>query len=130
MSGTERAGPRRAVRGFSLIEVLVAMAIFAVLASTLVFQTGVYSEQVFRLEDKTVALWVAQNAIDEVRLARGPLGDGAHDDEVEMAGRAWEVATVISPTSRPAFHRVDVSVMRAGEDDTVLSLVAFVADRP
>lgn len=117
----------RAGSGFSLIEVLVALAIFAILASTVVFQSGAYSLQLFRLEEKTLALWVAQNALDALRLdfpGERALGSGR---EVEMGGRTWIVSEKISDTSRKGFHRVDVSVARAGEKDVVVSLSGFVA---
>ena len=113
--------------GFSLIEVLVALAILAVLATTVVSQSGAFSAQLFRLEDKTLALWVAQNALDEARLKDTPPVD-AKPSEVEMGGKAWVVSMRVQPTPRPGFSRVEVSVAREGEDDPLLSLTGFRAD--
>lgn len=115
-------------RGFSLIEVLVALAILAVLASTIVFQGGNFGSQLFRLEEKTLALWVAQNALDTVRIAEQAPAEESND-EVEMGGRNWVVTQRAIPTERPGFTRVEVSVAREGEDDPILTLTGFVGAR-
>jgi general secretion pathway protein I len=110
-----------------LIEVLVALAILAVLASTLVSQSGTYSSQLFRLEDKSIALWVAQNALDESRVAERP-PSASKPVQVEMGGRTWIVSLKSQATPRPGFARLEVSVAREGEDDPVLTLTGFRAD--
>ena len=120
---------RSEARGFTLIEVLVALAILAVLASTIVLQTGNYGAQLFRLEEKTVALWVAQNALDEARLPLPPKGEHEKDKDIEMGGRHWTVTRTDSDTSRAGFRRIDIAVARADQEGTVVSLTGFVADR-
>ena len=114
-------------RGFTLMEVLVALAILAVLATTLVTQSGNFSAQLFRLEDKTVALWVAQNALDEARLEEHP-AEADKPVEVEMGGRTWLVSRSIKPTERAGFSRIEVGVTRDGDEAQLLSLSAFRAE--
>lgn len=114
-------------RGFTLIEVLVALAILAVLATTLVSQSGNFSAQLFRLEDKTIALWVAQNALDEARLEERA-AEAQKPVEVEMAGRTWRVSRSITPTERPGFSRIEVGVTRDGDEEPLLSLSGFRAE--
>jgi general secretion pathway protein I len=127
-TGTDAA---RRQSGFSLIEVLVALAIFAVLASTIAFQTGAFGAQLFRLEEKSIALWLAQNALDEARIAvdSGNTDELAGDDEVEMAGRSWIVLREFADTAVGGFRRIDVSVSLEGEEGTLLTLTGFVGER-
>lgn len=123
--------------GFSLIEVLVALAILGVLASALVLQGGAFGTQQARLEERTVALWVAQNAIDELRArhgldaaARGSMSGAFGPDEesaVDMGGREWSVTRRTSATSRPGLLRIDVEVAPAGSAEVLLRLSGFVA---
>ena len=128
VTAVARSGQSEA-RGFTLIEVLVALAILAVLANTIVFQSGNFAAQLFRLEEKTVALWVAQNALDEARLPLPPEGERNKNKDIEMGGRHWTVTRTDSDTSRPGFHRIEIGVARADEEGTVATLTGFVADR-
>ena len=107
----------------------MALAILAVLASTIVFQGGNFGAQVFRLEDKSVALWVAQNAIDELRAAPHVQQDEGKNFDVEMGGRDWVVQRSVVPTPRPGFLRVEVQVARQGEEGSVVTLTGFLAQR-
>ena len=116
-------------RGFSLIEVMVALAILAVLASTIVMQSGSFGANLFRLEAKSMALWVAQNALDEMRSAERIDTREEQSDEVDMGGQRWIVTRTIADTARPGFRRIEVRVAREGEEGTVVALTGFVADR-
>ncbi|MGB0514780.1 MAG: type II secretion system minor pseudopilin GspI, partial [Wenzhouxiangellaceae bacterium] len=71
-------GPRRNPRGFTLIEVLVALAVVALALGALIRTTGQAADTQYEAERRTLALWVASNRLAELGLALvvGALGVG------------------------------------------------------
>jgi len=110
----------RSARGFTLIEVLIAMAIVAVgvLAASKVVTNSIFVAQ--RTEDRTLGTWVASNRIAELRIAgRYELPPaGSSSENVAMGGRNWLVNQTISDTGVPGSVRIDVDVFadKSGED--------------
>lgn len=85
----KRPASRRAARGFTLIEVLVALAIVA-FGLTALFTT---LNQAVRtsdyLREKTLATWIALNQITQARLDGAPPGDEAKTGTIDYAGGKW-----------------------------------------
>ena len=76
--------------GFTLIEVLVALAIVAIgMAAVLEALTSSANTALF-LQEKTFAEWVALNRIETVRLTGNVPSAGTSDDDIDYAGRKWE----------------------------------------
>lgn len=61
---------RRRLRGFTLIEVLIALAIVAIGLGALVAESIQYTRNALRMQDLTLAHWVAVDRITEQQLAR------------------------------------------------------------
>ena len=55
-------------RGFTLIEVLVALLVFGLIATAAAEVGSQYISSYERIRDKTLAGWVAENRINEIRL--------------------------------------------------------------
>jgi general secretion pathway protein I len=80
----------RGARGFTLIEVLVALAIVAIgMAAVMEVLTSSANTTVF-LQDKTFAQWVALNRLETVRLSGSVPTVGSSSDDITYAGRSWE----------------------------------------
>ncbi len=95
--------------GFTLIEVLVALAIVAIgMAALMSALTSSANTTVF-MRDKTLAEWVALNQIEAVRLALQRPTKGETDGDAEMAGRKWKWHQEIVETEVKGIMRVDVS---------------------
>ncbi len=111
-------------RGFTLVEVLIALAI-ASLGLAAVLATGTQSVDTSRnLRDRTLALYVGLNEISELRLS-GELPDvGRSNGETEMAGRLWRWESVVSETGVENLRRVDVAVALALRPDEVVRNVS------
>jgi general secretion pathway protein I len=113
---------RRAARGgFTLIEVLVALAIVAIGMAAVMGALTSSAETVAYLRDKTFAQWVALNQIANVRLSGQQPAVGNSDGDTEFAGRSWHWHQEVVTTQVPGVERIDVSVRpadsRGGADD-------------
>ena len=100
----------RGARGFTLLEVLVALAIFALVAASVLTASGRSVRTASQLENKTLAMWVADNRLTELQLADTPPADGRDQGQLEFAGRRWLWQSEIQATSEPAMRRVTLWV--------------------
>ncbi len=104
-------------RGFTLIEVLVALAISAIgLGAALSVVTNATSNTVY-LRDRVLASWVAENLIAEMRLAPNLPDVTRRDGVVEFAGRKWKWETTVTQTQVEGLRRIDVEI-RDGDVDS------------
>lgn len=128
MRQVKRSAP---VRGFTLLEVLIALAVFAIAAAAMISGITDSVAAQSHLERKTLASWVAQNQLALVRLQDAWPDLGEVSGEEEMAGRSWFWRRHTQATSDERLRRVDVEVRAAVDDDTALiRLSAFVNATP
>ncbi|WP_296271331.1 type II secretion system minor pseudopilin GspI [Pseudomonas sp. UBA6323] len=100
----------KGARGFTLLEVLVALAIFALVAASVLTASARSVRTAAQLEDKTLAMWVADNRLTELQLADTQPADGRDQGQVAFAGRRWLWQSEIQATSEPAMRRVTLWV--------------------
>lgn len=105
-------------RGFTLVEVLVALVVVAVGMSALLGAIGAAADNTIYLRDKTFAQWVALNRVAEVRLAQKPPSKGKTDGETELAGVRWHWQQEVTDMDVPGAMRVDVKVQPASARNT------------
>lgn len=97
-------------RGFTLVEVLVALMIVAVgLTALLVAVNGTARTSGF-LRDKTLAQWIALNRLAEVRLNVVKFGQNTDTGELNFGNRKWHYDTRYFDTSIASMKRVTVRV--------------------
>jgi general secretion pathway protein I len=97
-------------RGFTLVEVLVALVVVALgLAALMVAVSGTARTSGY-LRDKTLAQWIALNRISEVRLTVNKLGQTNDTGEVDFANRTWHYDTRYFDTTFPSMKRIVVRV--------------------
>lgn len=77
----------RPAAGFTLLEVLVALAIIAFALAATIRLTGQAAANTATLKEKTLAQWVAQNLVTEMRL--GLINARKKKGETEMADETW-----------------------------------------
>jgi len=104
-------------RGFTLVEVLVALMVVALGLTALMVAVSGAARTSGRLRDKTVAEWIALNRLSEVRLNVNKFGQNTDKGEVEFANRTWHYDTRYFDTSIATMKRVVVRVY-AGDAKT------------
>ncbi len=108
-----RCALARARRGFTLIEVLVALAIVTVGMAAVLGTLTSSADTVSYLRDKTFANWVALNQIATVRISGQLPAPGKTDGDTDFAGRKWHWQQEVNTTQVPGMVRMDVSVRPA-----------------
>lgn len=105
-------------RGFSLIEVMVGLAIVSVALFAALRASGAATANSDDYRLRLLARWVAGNTLATAQLARPlpPLGETR--GEVLQAGERFVWLQTVAATPNPRFRRVDVVIRRAGPEAT------------
>lgn len=103
----------RRAAGFTLVEVLVAVAIVAISLAAGLKASGALTDNAQRLTDVVNAQWCADNALTNLKLAKQFPGVGDSDFECSQLGRDYKGKLVTRPTPNPNFRRVDAVVADA-----------------
>lgn len=113
-----------------MLEIMIALAVFAIVAAALVKNATLAVKQTRMIEDKTYAYWIAENRLAMLRATpRDPaqFASGTDRNTVTMAGRDWEVVVDRQHTDNKDVNRVEVSVYtEADPDHVVASLTGFL----
>ena len=113
-------------RGFTLMEVLVALAVLALGMTAVIGAAGSSTRLGSELRDRTFADWVAMNELTSIRLATGTPApaSGNLDGDADMGGAKWHWKATISGTQDPNLLRIDVAVSTADKPDDVIETVS------
>lgn len=118
-------------RGFTLVEILVALAIVAVALAAGMRAVAQATDSATLLKQRTLALWVAQNQLAAAQLAAGPPAEGTQDGDAVQAGVrfAWRARATATPN--PAFQRLEIVVADPLAPDYALArLTGYIGRRP
>ena len=118
--------PRRQ-RGFTLVEVLVALAVLAI-ALTAVMRTMAQAiDATATLRERHVALWLAQNRLAEHQMRRDWPAADTKDGDTEIGGEKWFWREQVSTTPEATIRRIEITIRRqAGSEDTQARLVGYL----
>ena len=116
----------RKMIGFTLLEVLIALVVFSVIAISVSKAVSSTAINALYLEEKTLASWLAENRLTEIKLA-GFAEPSESKDSAEYAARQWHILQIIEKTPLPNFNRVTIKIAREETpNDPVYSLEGFI----
>jgi general secretion pathway protein I len=115
--------PQASSRGFTLVEVLVALTVVALGLTALMVAVSGTARTSGYLRDKTIAQWIALNRLTQVRLIVNKLGDNQDTGQIDFAGRKWHYDTRYFDTQFQSMKRVEVRVY-AGDANTKSNPIA------
>ena len=114
--------------GFTLVELLVALAILAVALAATTRAASLATDNALETRQRLLATWAAQNRVAELRARRLYPGEGTTQLAAEQAGIGLAVEQTVSATPNPTIRRVDLAVSTSANPGRVLArLTAYVA---
>lgn len=119
---------RRRATGFTLIEVMVALSIFALAGTAILKAASEHLSSIGQIESVTFANWVASNRLNQLQLETTWPPKNNVKGNMEMADRTWYWKQTVTKTNDDDLCSVTIFV---GEDktynDSVTSVTTFVA---
>ncbi len=122
--------------GFTLLEVLIALAIVAIALGALLKNSAGQARDTVYLRDKVFANWVALNKVSEFQLAKTWPGVGESRGESDFGRGQWGWRAVVSQTADKDLRRLEVSVGRptefkrrlagAAAPESLMTIIAFL----
>lgn len=115
-------------RGFTLIEILVAVAILAIALAATTRAAGVATDGALEVRQRLLATWAAENRVAEMRARKVFPNTGSTQYAAEQGGLALTLVEAVSDTPNPTIRKVEIAVADARDPARVLTrLTAYVA---
>lgn len=116
----------RSAAGFTLVEILVALAVLAIALTAAAHSLGAAVDTTVALRERMLARWVAEDRLTELELKSEWPALDTKEGDATMGGRRfhWAQETGVTPVTR--LRRVEVSVMLPGVKVPLVRLTGFV----
>jgi len=123
---------RRHSPGFTLLEVLIALAVLALSMSAAIKAVADYTNNQSYLRDRTLAMWVARNVLIEYQVRKEWPKVGELKGSSEMGNREWRWLAVVSQTEEQELRRLDVEVypIDSEDDESPVSILSGFLVQP
>lgn len=121
--------PNKNHSGFTLLEVLVALVIIAIALGAAIRAAHIATDSAFKMKQRLVATWVAQNRLAETRARRLWPNPGVNNGEVQQAGMTFIWQETVSDATDPMFRKVEVKVFNVNDKDYALATLVGYASQ-
>ena len=116
------------MKGFTLIEILVAVAILAVALAATTRAASVATDGALETRQRLLATWAAQNRVADLRARRVFPDTASTRLNAEQGGLALVIDESVVQTPNPTIRRIELAVADARNPDRVLTrLTAYVS---
>ena len=112
-------------RGFTVFEVLVAMAIASLALLVLFGAASATTRNTAAMRDRSYGQLVASNQLAELRAKRTWPATGTLTGSSELAGRRWTWKAAVASTEDPAIRRIDFEVQDESGSNAA-TLIGFI----
>jgi|TARA_B110000014_G_scaffold68091_1_gene46533 general secretion pathway protein I len=115
-------------KGFTLLEVMLAMAVFAIAGVALMSAANSNYRHISHIEETMLANWVASNQLVEVNLDKSWPPKNNQKGDVELAGRKWYWQQKVIKTTDKDMRAVTIEVRATKDNKTLISsMTTYVA---
>jgi len=130
LSSAKNHVTHRSQKGMTLIEVMVALAIFAVAALSIVNMAGEHIRSLSYLEQKNIGLWIANNHLTQVNLNNKFPALGTKNGKLEYAGITWFWQQKVLKTADPKFRSINIRILTEEKSEyAVAELTTYMVDK-
>ncbi len=117
-------------KGFTLLEVLVALTIISLSLGALISTSGSHASSAGYLKQKTIAHWVAMNEITRLQVEKSWPGKGDTKGSTEMAGAEWYWTLTVKETEDDDSRQVEYRIYLDEDREYSLTRLIGYLSRP
>ncbi|MDP0563044.1 MAG: type II secretion system minor pseudopilin GspI [Candidatus Endonucleobacter sp. (ex Gigantidas childressi)] len=125
--------PGSKMHGFTLVEVMVALAIFAAAAAMLIISDGNSISQTHHMKNKILSVQVADQHLNKIYTNQRQLKNGTKGHVQKYAGYDWYVREVVRDTRKKDFQQIVVDIflgssveLPSKNDVPILTLTSYL----
>jgi len=118
--------------GFTLIEVLIALAILSIALTAIIKATSQTIKNTLYLQNKTIASWVGSQVMNEARLGllQLPTAPDKLEETTQMLGQTWSWTAKFALTPNPNIKKIQVDVYGTSNESKMIGLESYVYAQP